>query len=74
MRRLEKLLLEAWVSGIADIKEPKTDSMPAPDPAIPTVEAPAPMNLAADSISLLVGVVYRTLAWETAAWRATALW
>ena len=35
------------------IREPKTDPIPAPDPATPTVAAPAPMNLAAESMSLL---------------------
>ena len=29
------------------IRDPKTDPMPAPDPATPTVAAPAPINLAA---------------------------
>ena len=33
------------------IKLPKTVPIPAPDPATPTVAAPAPMNLAAASIS-----------------------
>lgn len=33
------------------IKLPNTDPIPAPDPATPTVAAPAPMNLAAESIS-----------------------
>ena len=35
------------------IKEPKTDPIPAPDPATPTVAAPAPINFAAESISRL---------------------
>ena len=35
------------------IREPKTEPIPAPDPATPTVAAPAPMNLAAESMSLL---------------------
>jgi len=39
------------------INEPKTDPIPAPDPATPTVAAPAPMNLAAESMSLFVWVV-----------------
>ena len=29
------------------IRDPNTDPMPAPEPATPTVAAPAPMNLAA---------------------------
>ena len=33
------------------MREPKTDPIPAPEPATPTVAAPAPMNLAAESIS-----------------------
>ena len=33
------------------IRDPKTDPIPAPDPATPTVAAPAPMNLAAESMS-----------------------
>ena len=35
------------------MREPKTEPIPAPDPATPTVAAPAPMNLAAESMSLL---------------------
>ena len=35
------------------IRDPKTVPIPAPDPATPTVAAPAPMNLAAVSISRL---------------------
>lgn len=41
------------------IREPKTDPIPAPDPATPTVAAPAPMNLAAESMSLEVVVVWK---------------
>merc|ERR1719508_375111 len=33
------------------MREPKTEPIPAPDPATPTVAAPAPMNLAAESMS-----------------------
>lgn len=33
-------------------KLPNTVPIPAPDPAAPTVAAPAPINLAAESISL----------------------
>ena len=39
------------------IRLPKTVPVPAPDPATPTVAAPAPMNLAAESISFFTGVV-----------------
>ena len=35
------------------MREPKTEPMPAPEPATPTVAAPAPMNLAAESMSAL---------------------
>ena len=45
------------------IKLPKTEPIPAPDPATPTVAAPAPMNLAALSMSfLLLEVVKARLA------------
>merc|ERR1719354_1523131 len=40
---------------------PKTLPIPAPDPATPTVAAPAPMSLAADSISLFWLVVAMVL-------------
>ena len=39
------------------MREPKTDPIPAPDPATPTVAAPAPMNLAAESMSLLAKII-----------------
>jgi len=41
------------------IKEPKTLPIPAPDPATPTVAAPAPMNLAAESMSRATAEVCR---------------
>ena len=41
------------------IKEPKTEPIPAPDPATPTVAAPAPINLAAESMSVLEAEVDR---------------
>ena len=44
------------------MSDPKTDPIPAPEPATPTVAAPAPMNLAAESISLLAEEVCRALA------------
>ena len=34
------------------MRDPKTDPMPAPDPATPTVAAPAPMNFAAANINI----------------------
>ena len=40
------------------IKLPKTLPIPAPDPATPTVAAPAPMNLAAESMSRLTSEVW----------------
>ena len=41
------------------MREPKTEPIPAPDPATPTVAAPAPMNLAAESMSLRTAEVER---------------
>jgi len=41
------------------IKEPNTDPIPAPEPATPTVAAPAPMNLAAESMSLDTAEVWK---------------
>ena len=52
------------------IREPKTEPMPAPDPATPTVAAPAPMNFAAESMSLEDDVVCR----HRAPVRLTVLW
>jgi hypothetical protein len=43
------------------MRDPKTDPMPAPDPATPTVAAPAPMNLAAESMSCLAALVWMAL-------------
>ena len=43
------------------MRDPKTEPIPAPDPATPTVAAPAPMNLAAESMSLLAELVWRLL-------------
>ena len=40
---------------------PNTVPIPAPDPATPTVAAPAPMNLAAVSMSLLMALVWKPL-------------
>merc|ERR1712018_160678 len=52
---------------------PKTVPIPAPEPATPTVAAPAPMNLAAESMSLRATVVCRErLCWLLAA--AVAGW
>ena len=47
------------------MRDPKSDPIPAPDPATPTVAAPAPMNLAAESMSDLGAEVESH--WE--AWR-----
>ncbi len=41
------------------MSDPNTDPIPAPDPATPTVAAPAPMNFAAESISLRTTEVER---------------
>jgi len=40
-----------------------TEPIPAPDPATPTVAAPAPMYLAAMSISRLATLVWKFLSW-----------
>ena len=41
------------------MRDPKTEPIPAPDPATPTVAAPAPINLAAESMSFFFVVVVR---------------
>uniref|UniRef100_A0A8D8WCE4 Uncharacterized protein n=1 Tax=Cacopsylla melanoneura TaxID=428564 RepID=A0A8D8WCE4_9HEMI len=43
------------------MREPNTDPIPAPDPATPTVAAPAPMNLAAESMSRDTAEVWNCL-------------
>jgi len=43
------------------IRLPNTVPIPAPDPATPTVAAPAPMNLEAVSMSLLTALVWKPL-------------
>ena len=47
---------------------PNTVPIPAPDPATPTVAAPAPINLAAVSMSRLTALVWKprsaTCCWE----------
>lgn len=50
------------------IRLPNTVPIPAPDPATPTVAAPAPMNLAAVSMSRLTALVWKPLSetWDTA--------
>ena len=50
------------------MRDPKTDPIPAPDPATPTVAAPAPMNLAAESMSLLAELVCRHLTAAALGW------
>lgn len=40
---------------------PNTVPIPAPDPATPTVAAPAPINFAAVSMSLLTALVWKAL-------------
>ena len=48
------------------MRDPKTDPIPAPEPATPTVAAPAPMNLAAESMSDLGAEVDSSWeAWNT---------
>lgn len=41
------------------MRDPKTEPIPAPEPATPTVAAPAPMNFAAESMSLRTAEVER---------------
>ena len=49
------------------MRDPNTEPIPAPDPATPTVAAPAPMNLAALSMSCLGAEVWsREEAWALA--------
>ena len=45
------------------ISDPNTDPIPAPEPATPTVAAPAPMNFAAESMSLRAAVVWIARDW-----------
>lgn len=52
---------------------PKTVPIPAPDPATPTVAAPAPMNFAAVSISRLTALVWKART-ATCCWEAAMLW
>ena len=51
-----------------------TEPIPAPEPATPTVAAPAPMNLAAESMSLLAEEVWRARAWLMANCLSAGLW
>ena len=43
-----KLQLSSPYLAYPMMRDPKTDPIPAPDPATPTVAAPAPINLAAE--------------------------
>lgn len=54
------------------IRLPNTVPIPAPDPATPTVAAPAPMNLAAVSMSRLTSLVWNPRT-ATSCWEATPL-
>lgn len=58
------------------MREPNTVPIPAPDPATPTVAAPAPMNLAAESISLVTEVVWKERTADSCAGAAgtTCVW
>lgn len=47
------------------MSDPNTVPIPAPDPATPTVAAPAPMNFAAESISVRLAVVCSARDWLT---------
>lgn len=53
------------------IRLPNTVPIPAPDPATPTVAAPAPMNFAAVSMSRLTALVWNPL--TATCWEATML-
>lgn len=52
------------------IRLPNTVPIPAPDPATPTVAAPAPMNLAAVSMSRLTALVWNPRT-ANSCWEAT---
>lgn len=54
------------------IRLPNTVPIPAPDPATPTVAAPAPMNLAAVSMSRLTALVWNPRT-ATSCWEVTPL-
>lgn len=54
------------------IRLPNTVPIPAPDPATPTVAAPAPMNLAAVSMSWLTALVWNPRT-ATSCWEVTPL-
>jgi hypothetical protein len=51
------------------IRDPNTEPIPAPDPATPTVAAPAPISLAAESMSGLAAEVERRAGRPTPGWR-----
>ena len=50
------------------MRDPKTDPMPAPDPATPTVAAPAPMNFAAANINGSMDLLICTSGKEQTIW------
>ena len=56
------------------ISDPNTDPIPAPDPATPTVAAPAPMNFAAESMSLRAAVVWIARDWLAGAAAGYNIW
>merc|ERR1712243_273411 len=55
----EKLLFEGRVPRVADDEGAEHGADTAPDPATPTVAAPAPMYLAAESISMALVDVWK---------------
>lgn len=55
------------------IRLPNTVPIPAPDPATPTVAAPAPMNLAAVSMSRLTELVWNPRTATACSWDIAAL-
>ena len=58
-RGLQELLFQKRVPGITVMKLPNTVPLQAPEPATPSVVAPAPGNLAAVSKSLEMALVWK---------------
>ena len=56
---MEELLFQIRVPGITVMKLPNTVPLPAPEPATPSVAAPAPGNLATVSKSLEMALVWK---------------
>ena len=58
-RSIVELLFQRRVRGITVMKLPNTVPLPAPEPATPSVAAPAPGNLAAVSKSFEMALVWK---------------